>query len=493
MTNLSTWFPTNEQKRFIRNFGEKVLNNEAALFIGAGVSRSAGFVDWKGLLSDIAEDLNLDISKEHDLLALAQYHVNSHTVRGEINQQLIDAFIGDVNLTPVHDIISRLPIDTVWTTNYDRLIEKSYESAGRNVEVKLTIENLAQARKGRDVTVYKMHGCVSQPHDAVLTKQDYEVYDVKRRLFTDSLKGDFVEKTLLFIGFSFTDPNVERILSKVREQLGQNQRTHYWITRRPSTINDQNNTSSEEIEYNRIKSELQSEDLKRYGIQTVWVDDFSHIPVLLRALESYVMKDGVFISGAAFDPEPLGWEKLNELSRALGKKIIMHRFNLVSGFGVGIAEQVILGAFHAVYENTNIQPADRVRIRPFPGNTPDALRAEAYRKHRRDLISQAGAVVVLAGNKIGQSQTVITSNGVEEEVDIALELNKPVIPIGMSGHVAKRIWSDAIINPNKYLPGIDGQNELSTLGVESASVEDLVNAVISILEKTRNCASTKII
>ena len=65
-----------------------------------------------------------------------------------------------------------------------------------------------------------MHGCVSQSHDAVLTKQDYEVYDATRRLFTDSLKGDFVEKTLLFVGFSFTDPNVERILAKVREQLG---------------------------------------------------------------------------------------------------------------------------------------------------------------------------------------------------------------------------------------------------------------------------------
>jgi hypothetical protein len=102
-------------------------------------------------------------------------------------------------------------------------LEKAYEAAGRRVEVKLTIENLAQARKGRDVTLYKMHGCVTQPQDAVLTKQDYEVYDLTRRLFTDSLKGDFVEKTLLFIGFSFTDPNVERILSKVREQLG-----HRW-------------------------------------------------------------------------------------------------------------------------------------------------------------------------------------------------------------------------------------------------------------------------
>ena len=93
-----------------------------------------------------------------------------------------------------------------------------------------------------------MHGCVTQPHEAVLTKQDYEIYDVTRRLFTDSLKGDFIEKTLLFLGFSFADPNVERILAKVREQLGQNQRTHYWITRHPPQTCSMGVRSRDEME-----------------------------------------------------------------------------------------------------------------------------------------------------------------------------------------------------------------------------------------------------
>jgi len=60
-----------------------------------------------------------------------------------------------------------------------------------------------------------MHRCVTQHHGAVLTKQDYEIYDLEKQLFTDSLTSDFIEKTLLFVGFSFSEPNVERILSKV--------------------------------------------------------------------------------------------------------------------------------------------------------------------------------------------------------------------------------------------------------------------------------------
>ena len=243
------WAPDHEQRTFIRDYGNKVLNGEGALFVGAGASRAAGFVDWRGLLTEVASDLELDIDKEHDLLALAQFHVNDKGGRGNLDDRLIEAFTQDAVTMPVHEILARLPIDTVWTTNYEQLLEQAYEAAGRRVEVKLSIRNLAQARKGRDVTIYKMHGCVSQPHEAVLTKQDYELYDVTRRLFTDSLKGDFIEKTLLFVGFSFSDPNVERILSKVREQLGQNCRPHFWITRRTPLVCPKGTRSEEQLAY----------------------------------------------------------------------------------------------------------------------------------------------------------------------------------------------------------------------------------------------------
>jgi hypothetical protein len=336
-----------------------------------------------------------------------------------------------------------------------------------------------------------MHGCVTQPHDAVLTKQDYEVYDVTRRLFTDSLKGDFIEKTLLFVGFSFTDPNVERILAKVREQLGQNQRAHYWITRRPPQVCPNGERSNAEMEYDIRKAELQSADLKRYGIQTVWVKEYADIPPLLKALETFVTRGGVFVAGAALDPAPLGSERLNELSRVLGHSIIGQGFNLVSGFGIGIAEQTILGAFHAIYENARVQPADRVLIRPFPGNVPASARASAFRRHREDLISRVGALVVLAGNKAGPDGKVVLSNGVEEEVEIALSLGKPIIPVGMSGHVAQSAWTAANADPDRYLPGIECKSELTILGNADSTNEQIVDAVITLLQRSERIASTK--
>ncbi len=483
-----TWSPDRDQRKFIRDYGNKVLNGEGALFVGAGASRAAGFVDWRGLLTEVADDLDLDIDKEHDLLALAQFHVNDKGGRGNLDDRLIEAFTKDAVPTPVHEVLARLPIDTVWTTNYEQLLEQAYEAAGRRVEVKLSIQNLAQARKGRDVTIYKMHGCVKHPNEAVLTKQDYELYDVKRRLFTDSLKGDFIEKTLLFIGFSFSDPNVERILSKVREQLGQSCRPHFWITRRTPAVCPEGRRTAEELAYERRRADLHSADLKRYGIQTVWVDEYEHISELLQALEAYVMRRGVFVSGAAADAAPLGEARLNELSRALGRELIVNGFNLVSGFGVGIAEQTIIGAYRGVYESTQSQPADRVLIRPFPGQAPERTRAAAFRKHRVDMICRVGALIVLAGNKAGDTGEVTPSPGVREEVEIALELGKPVIPIGISGHVAREVWEAAARDPEKYLPGLNAAAELQTLGDESASTSQLLESVLSLLRRAEAIA-----
>ena len=60
---------TDQQKQFIRDYIVEINSGDAAIFAGAGLSASAGFVNWKELLRDLATELNLDIEKEHDLIS----------------------------------------------------------------------------------------------------------------------------------------------------------------------------------------------------------------------------------------------------------------------------------------------------------------------------------------------------------------------------------------------------------------------------------------
>ena len=165
-----SWSLTANQSRFIRRYAHALESGDVATFAGAGLSRAAGYVDWRALLRTIASDLGLDVDRETDLIAVAQYHLNEKRSRGRLNQAIVEELAGSATPTRSHTILARLPMPTVWTTNYDQLLERSFEQAGKIVDLKLSQENLAQTRRDRDVVLYKMHGCVTQPHEAVLTK-----------------------------------------------------------------------------------------------------------------------------------------------------------------------------------------------------------------------------------------------------------------------------------------------------------------------------------
>lgn len=191
--------------RFVDTYSKAVKENNAAIFAGAGLSIPAGFVNWKNLLRDIAAELNLDIDRENDLIAIAQYHFNEKgNNRHKLNQLLIDEFTQGTSVTTNHKILAALPIQTYWTTNYDKLIEKAIEEEGKTADTKITQENLSTNISKRDAVVYKMHGDISLPDQAILTKDDYEGYNEKRPLFTTALQGDLVAKTFLFAGSVLT-------------------------------------------------------------------------------------------------------------------------------------------------------------------------------------------------------------------------------------------------------------------------------------------------
>ncbi|MDA1571020.1 SIR2 family protein, partial [Bacillus cereus] len=195
---------------FIKDFTKEVMEENAAIFAGAGLSMSVGYVSWAKLLEPIAQEIGLDVNKENDLVSLAQYYCNENQGnRGRINQIILDEFSRKVDLTENHKILARLPIHTYWTTNYDRLIEKALEEENKIADVKYTVKQLATTKVKRDAVVYKMHGDVEHPSEAVLIKDDYEKYSIKMDPYIKALSGDLVSKTFLFVGFSFTDPNLD--------------------------------------------------------------------------------------------------------------------------------------------------------------------------------------------------------------------------------------------------------------------------------------------
>ncbi len=465
----------------IKKFTQAIREGNAGIFAGAGLSRVSGYVDWKNLLRPLAKNVKLDIEKEKDYLSVAQYCRNESGSRASINQEILNAFNAEVGENENVEIIARLPISTYWTTNYDKLIEKELEKQNRKVDVKMDSDQLSTTLANRDAVVYKMHGDVEHPAKAVLTKDDYVLYDNKRPLFRTILKGDLISKKLLFIGFSFEDPNLDYILGQIHALLDENVAEHYCFFRR---VQESDYDDDKDYGYEKARQELRTKDLARYGIQTVFVDDYSEITDILRDIESAVKRNNVLISGSADDYAGWGRDKAEELAGKISKALVKNNFKITSGFGLGIGSSVINGALTEIYRNKYKHTDEYLCLHPFPQGIKDATeRQKVFTKYRTDMISDTGVAIFLFGNKKDptDSSKIIDATGCWEEFVIARDNKNIIIPIGSTGFMAKKIFDEVRTNMDnyKYL-----EKYIDVLETEN-DVDKLVDAVIAIVKEQR--------
>lgn len=424
-----------EIERFIGIYADALREENAAVFAGAGLSIPAGLVDWKTLLRDIARDVGLDVDRETDLLSVAQFHVNERN-RHRINQALVTEFAERSQSTENHAILASLPIRTYWTTNYDTLIEDALRAHGKRPDVKRTEGMLAKTLPQRDAVVYKMHGDVSDVDAAIVTKDDYEGYSAKHQLFGTALQGDLVSKTFLFIGFSFNDPNLNYILSRIRLLLGANTRDHYCLLRRvqPADFSDRS-----DYDYARARQELQVRDLRRYGIHGLLVDSYAEYAHVLKRIASRFYRRRVFVSGSAETYAPWSDGEAQELLRAIGLGLIAADLDVVTGFGKGVGAYLLNGALEGLAASGSHSLHDRVTLRPFPQGISDATeRARRWRTYREDMLASAGIAVFLFGNRAGKDNLEL-AEGMEEEFELATELGLIIVPVGCTGYMSQRL------------------------------------------------------
>ena len=74
----------NEIEVFINDFVKDLNEGTASVFAGAGLSIPTGYVNWSELMTEIAQDLGLDINIEKDLISIAQFHVNENRTRSNV-------------------------------------------------------------------------------------------------------------------------------------------------------------------------------------------------------------------------------------------------------------------------------------------------------------------------------------------------------------------------------------------------------------------------
>jgi hypothetical protein len=189
---------------------------DLALFLGAGVSQAAGLPDWKGLLQALAR-----LAKMSDDECAALAWINTLDQASIVKRRLgdddlrsgIKSLLGSwKHYSLTHALLAALPVREVVTTNYDELFEEAWSHPiGDDITI-LPNRTAAQTRRW----LLKMHGCLSQPKNMVLTRESYTRYDENLPALAGVVQAFLITRHMLFVGFSLADDNFHRIVDAVR-------------------------------------------------------------------------------------------------------------------------------------------------------------------------------------------------------------------------------------------------------------------------------------
>ena len=212
----------NEERRLIQ---QAERDKRLVFFVGAGASIPSGMPSWKEAIEIIKE--RMDVAPQDDFLKIPQYYYVQYGKR-DYTRLMREVFKHKKMLSPndIHHEIFKFQVSTIVTTNYDYLLEEAAKATYRVVDVISRDSDLVYGFA--ESKIIKMHGDFE--HDNfVLKEEDYLNYAQNFRLLAAYIKALIAGNTLVFIGYSFNDPDLKQIFSWVKEILGSDMPRSYMI------------------------------------------------------------------------------------------------------------------------------------------------------------------------------------------------------------------------------------------------------------------------
>lgn len=116
------------------------------------------------------------------------------------------------------EALQRMSPSAIITTNYDFLLERIF--SGFSPMVGQEIYKKSNKKVG---DLFKIHGCASEEQSLVITEEDYENFDKRKKYISAKLLTYFTEHPVLIVGHSASDDNVQDILSDINMMLPSDQ------------------------------------------------------------------------------------------------------------------------------------------------------------------------------------------------------------------------------------------------------------------------------
>lgn len=212
-----------------------ISKEDVALFIGSGFSLKAGSPSVQKIIDAINEEAGEDLTKgmeKPSLRHVSEKFINEYGGRNELILLLKKLFSFKPGDTSDQQMLVKIPhIHTIFTTNYETLLEDAYAKNERDV---ITSNSGCAYVTNSPVHIYKVHGDITtlnDPKSIVISDSDYNGYFTNKyfEFIWKELQNAFLKKHIVFIGYSLEDENILEIIKAVRDCIGDNMKQSFVI------------------------------------------------------------------------------------------------------------------------------------------------------------------------------------------------------------------------------------------------------------------------
>nr|WP_299167675.1 SIR2 family protein [uncultured Allomuricauda sp.] len=330
---------TISRQQITKNLNEAYQKEQLVLALGAGISIEFGIPSWNLLLqslmvhsiekennvSTVLAKLFNDIFRPNPLIAgryLQEYfEKNDSSFESMVRDVLYSEMNKDKKSKLLDEIVKicvapgKSPnLDSIITYNFDDILEYKLKKTEMPIPYK-SVYGIGIEVKNDELPIYHVHGYLPETeklndsHKITFGESNYhqqysDIYSWNNMVQINK----FRENTCLFIGSSLTDPNIRRLLDIAYKQKGNKKKHHYIFKQRMNkqklsenlkktlesekVLNNKNKAGLDFDETIKLLSEIherfEENDSASFGVKTIWIDDWTEVPEMLRKMRESV-------------------------------------------------------------------------------------------------------------------------------------------------------------------------------------------------------------
>ena len=214
-----------------------VRDRRCVLFVGAGLSRAAGYPGWHGLMETVVKET---IRRTDDvdsagleftaLLEARRYPELADQCRELLGRSLFATILRAELAKPVsppeatHRPIVQTPYAAIVTTNFDTLLEDAYglwsDEGVPKTPTGAQLGSHGTLLLDRAFFILKAHGTIHDDASLVFTSEDYRRITHANPAFQSMMAAILLTHAVVFVGYSLNDPNFRLLIESQLSVFG---------------------------------------------------------------------------------------------------------------------------------------------------------------------------------------------------------------------------------------------------------------------------------